>query len=1221
MNLNWIVLALVLMPTSLILAQAISCLRRVDVHGHMRAFGLLSILLWGSSIVLGILLLSGTFVLSLELGIVMVQGIWARFGMALVLVGSAVSVGMGLHVCRLQAGRPNHWPWLLGAGVLVGICAALRVHSLYPSDLPSLRIYAYDLWWPPFLIWLSLCLLDSALTIIKVSDQACRLWCAMAVLNSIALLALAQPRLVDSHSEILWRSCLLVLVPISMSLVTWLFLLLSPPLGSLRGRLSRGLIWIPAGIGLLSGVFSLQAWHWETVILTISWSAQTYRTGMGSALPWKIVASIASLLWLCWPALIGLMVLPQFLRACRTFKPNWSLLPRPIGQQVGFLIASAFLVLGLVGLAYFGSLEQTFLLNGGVIVWLLLAEAIAGGPLSRLLQRLIDRQQWSATALHVSTIGRSIGSRLGSLLSVPSMPILIGKALVGIIILMVLSELPNAHKTLIQPFKVLGLSEQTELGKTGPEREEVGQAISEQVVNTLGLLQQELRQEVMLSLQSDSGDEQERKKFELTSVGNSTNVSTALSKGPELEIGGVKIPMGLLFIPVQGPVRRLLGVRAINASVQVDRRGYSLLASSDTGEIWKLPGSPGQTAPQASSDTGETSKLAGSPGQTSPQASCNTRETSKIEGSPGKISPEVIDQLAAELAFHIVKSDVVLAPAMTQSWAAFKPFKHGLENWRKFETEQDYDALSSAIACFRKATQADPGFAFAHYRLGLALQKDGQPGVAVKAFRASLRADPSLIPAYIAVASTLYDFERTSYLGEVGSPLDFLFKLPSQSERVANARDLWLEVLRLPGRGDSGANLGSAYYGLCRQASRQGRRLARLNVQQERSHPPEPWYYMAYYYCKRAEAQYASLATTQHTNAEVTTGEAYVLQNLGMILTNFQGPKKPSEVNQSGWECWATKLEANLNSREGLQYFLRALALLPDDYRIRCYAARAAHAFGDSELLKRLQADPTAHLNLANSHRRLARVCASMVRLSPVEYGRLEQTSYRRYIQLCKGKDAFSTSAEHYQLALDEYDEVIRHEPMNTEALTGYADTVWERLIYTGHTKELLGWIEYYAEHAVGHARQAAAFSSFSPDGTMPAMVQATLGKAFLAQGKPSFAIEELEKVVAHVPKHPAYHDIHWALAQAYLCAASIAKHLGVGDEEVESRQKRAVKLLGAIRQQEGTREFQLYSSRPGVLDSPWGAFICDPTVGVESMPEPPITLQATRTVTVHLDR
>ena len=107
----------------------------------------------------------------------------------------------------------------------------------------------------------------------------------------------------------------------------------------------------------------------------------------------------------------------------------------------------------------------------------------------------------------------------------------------------------------------------------------------------------------------------------------------------------------------------------------------------------------------------------------------------------------------------------------------------------------------------------------------------------MKAFRASLKADPSLIPAHIVLASTLYDFERTSYLGEVGSPLDFLLKLPPQDERIEKARDLWLEVLRMPGRGDSVANQGSAYYRLCRQAYPQGRRQVRLNALQEDSNP------------------------------------------------------------------------------------------------------------------------------------------------------------------------------------------------------------------------------------------------------------------------------------------------------------------------------------------------------------------------------------------------
>jgi tetratricopeptide (TPR) repeat protein len=657
--------------------------------------------------------------------------------------------------------------------------------------------------------------------------------------------------------------------------------------------------------------------------------------------------------------------------------------------------------------------------------------------------------------------------------------------------------------------------------------------------------------------------------------------------------------------------------------VQVDQHGYSLLARSDLGETWKLKVSLDEfTAPAI------------------------------------PISPEVITRLATELAFHIIKSDDLLAPAMTKSWAAFRPFKLGLKKWKEFEkTQQDYDALTSAIAHFREAIQQDPGFAFAHYRLGLALQKDGQPGMAVKAFRASLKADPSLLAAYIALASTLYDFERTSYVGEVNLSQNFLAKLPPEDERIDKARDLWLTVLRLPGRGDSTANLGSAYYGLCRQAYSQGRSEARSKSPRERSYrsarnhgatyppardldaggkgsgrpapgdiqddegTPEQWYYMAYYYCKRAEALYADLGTVQHADPGVKKGEAYVLHTLGGILANFQPSNTPPGDRRPQWECWVRRTEGALNSYEGLQYFLRALELLPDDYRLRCRAARTAYALNQTWLLERLEADAMAHLNLANSYRRLAGVCAAIARLSPAGYMRLEQTSYRRYVQLCTGEDGSFESVQHYRSALQEYDEAIRREPMNIDALTGYAYTVWDLLIHAGHTKELRSWIRYYAEHALARARKAVALSSSAPKGLMPALVRSRLGTAFLAQGSPEWAIQELEAAVLQVSNHPAYHEIHWALAQAYLCAASTGKGAGLRDEDVRPWEKRALELLGDIQRQEGTREFQLYSDQPGVLTAPWGALICKPSDGMESMPDPPITSPTTWTSTAHLHR
>ena len=121
-----------------------------------------------------------------------------------------------------------------------------------------------------------------------------------------------------------------------------------------------------------------------------------------------------------------------------------------------------------------------------------------------------------------------------------------------------------------------------------------------------------------------------------------------------------------------------------------------------------------------------------------------------------------------------------------------------------------------------------------------------------------------------------------------------------------------------------------------------------------------------------------------------------MLHTLGVILANFQlensqRPSQNSKENQSRWDC-STEPWSKFNSRESLQYFMRALDVLPDDYRLRCYAARTAYALDNSSrLLERLEADALAHLNLANAHRRLARVCAAIEQMRPIEGGRLDE--------------------------------------------------------------------------------------------------------------------------------------------------------------------------------------------------------------------------------------
>src|SRR6185295_6315921 len=109
--------------------------------------------------------------------------------------------------------------------------------------------------------------------------------------------------------------------------------------------------------------------------------------------------------------------------------------------------------------------------------------------------------------------------------------------------------------------------------------------------------------------------------------------------------------------------------------------------------------------------------------------------------------------------------------------------------------EQDPDALTQAIRTFRAAIGVDPNFALAHYRLGLALQKDRQPLAAAEALRNSLKANPGFVPARVALASVLYGIESRAVAMSLG---------PSErsGSKVQPGKDAAAPRLTSPGDGD-----------------------------------------------------------------------------------------------------------------------------------------------------------------------------------------------------------------------------------------------------------------------------------------------------------------------------------------------------------------------------------------------------------------------------------
>jgi tetratricopeptide (TPR) repeat protein len=722
----------------------------------------------------------------------------------------------------------------------------------------------------------------------------------------------------------------------------------------------------------------------------------------------------------------------------------------------------------------------------------------------------------------LTAVSAYMGSGVRNLLSLNSWPAAVVKTLVGLCLLMALSELPNAGETRIQPFKVSAIPGRNEFGQSASERNELGESLSERVVNTLRLLQKELRKEIVLFLQPDAEEAQGEVGFALVAASESSSLGgTALGKSEDLEVGNVKIPLSLLIAPIQGPMRWLLGVHLINGSLQAEQQGYALLASSTAGETWKVIWPPTDSAQQVT-----------------------------------PISPDVVASLANEFAFKIITTDPTLAPTMTKSWDAFQSFKAGLKKWKEFEAKQDYTALSRANELFREATAKDPGFALAYYRLGLALQRDGQPDTAAKVFQASLKADPTFIPAYIALASILYDLQPDH-------------DLTARKMRVNEARKLWQQIIHFPAWAVSVPNRASAYYGLCRQASRQARRSTDVEVERE--------HYLAYYYCKQAAALYASLSAATRAKPAIKTGEASVLHTLGMTVGRLQ--RHPFMGKRPEWDCWRGILQQSPYSHAALRYYRRALALLPDDHRIRCSAARTAYVLGDPEPLQRLDADPGAHVSLANSHR------------SKVAKDRM-----------VNGHSAFG--ARGYLLALKEYQEAIDLEPTHVEALTGYAFTFgeWRANLATAQDPDGPGLA--IAQRAEAYAHRAVALATDKLDPATEAIARFALGKVLLAQGRPTEAIKELETAIGLAANHPAVHEMRRDLMHACLCAAS-NKRSGLPEESVQGLEERAVGLLTKTRGNGLTPEFRPYGNRAYGIGPSWRASLCDAEFSMEGLPDP----------------
>lgn len=1171
---NWIAFAPLLAATVLLVLQGCSYLSLKNHTTQASCEGGLAILGAALGLTLYFLLATGALILGSEFRVVMAQGIPARVGLGVLIVGVAIAVGLGWHVAHAAMKLDSRLEWILGGGIAVGLIAVFRMGVLNPDDPVQLRVACYDLWWPWSLIWVSACFTDSILTARGIRHRWARVEVAMLFTTGLSLEAVRRSHAhfgyASPDSLVLWETCLRVLLPVVMVLGTLLAFETPEIQRYFRSR------WLRISASTLLGFVGL--------ISAGYWVLDFPRSPLHSLpIPWFI--------WLVSLVSLGLVARRSIWAALTlSHLGNQGRLADCIG-----VLALCAAVAALADIFRFGRLDPVWDLVGLILSWVILMELLGGRPLRELAERLKAygetarlrlARHWKAIIDWLKELPSGIRRWVGELLEVKKIASGIVKVVVLVILVSALAEIPNAGKTIIVPFSTAGLP------KDDKDRD-LGRVVADRIANTLGLLGQELQPDMLVF----SPSEDSRKAVRLSAVTEESGASQVTVQTSDLDIPGIgfKIPLSLLTTPIERPMRWLLHTRVIHGSIQKDGDRYTLLVNSTRGETWQTEGIPQQSSSPAGNgkdtESSNHQKSSKTTRRGNNPSSAQQPSTGSIEIGPNSNrndgrtagAPEGMADLAEEMAYKIMSADPALArTGMSQSWQAILPFRTGLLAWKEYTAAQDYGALSNSIKQFWAVVKADPDFALAQYRLGRALTEDGQPYLAARAFREALRASPRFAAAHIALASTLYNLEDYYYPLPPAISQSFEPESLAEAARRNEALGHWKQVVQLSGAEASMANRASAYGGLCYDA---------ITSFQNESNGRRPYPYLALFYCKRAENVYARLAPLLRADPQVRAVEASVLHYLGYVLES-SGPTSemrhaPSEPN---WYCSEATINnggirGSLYADKALEYFQSALVLFPKNPDIRCAIANTRLSQGYSGPMQDLGKDASAHAALAQrlsyraeesvkTGRVLANLCEAMARLkSPLKPKQLAEGDKHA----CERE--YEAAGDYYRQALREYEQAIALAPADSDALNNYAYTFWQWMFNLPTLGPPLGPDRLVAKNAEEYARRAVSLDTGRVSAAQLAMEQSTLGEVLIANGKYGQAIEKLSDATKSVPSDSAFfNEIRWDLAQAYLCTRNRSK---------------ASSILETIKTIEETREERPFTDEVNLLDAPSVSNVC----------------------------
>ncbi|MGC2403832.1 MAG: hypothetical protein WA510_28825 [Acidobacteriaceae bacterium] len=1155
---NWVTIFLAIMSLALLYWQGWELLGR---ETYSSRFGVLTISLAALAALLQILFFTGKLVFSYDLHAIMAEGPFVRLGLELFVLGISLAASFGWLIAEADGAIGwTSWLTIIGVGILVGALAIAGIHLLNPDDAKPLRVYSFDLWAPELFLWVTFCLTQSALGRMVGDHEVLRVVLGAAV----CCWAISLPQFSELNGVSSWWALFLLGLFLAMLLVGWWTVARAHPTPRVVRVLAYFLVILgataSAGLGLRSLdnydlLLSVTAGASVLLFLTIVASRVPRGKFSGEALK----TSIKDVWKFGRPLYLSRLRWSIKVRKTR-FLRHWVLWVVLIGVFGGFFaapyLASTDPRFRLTGLAVGPGLDSTVGLSGLVFVWVLLIEIFGMGPITAnrsepnqdgamenvspaqslwrsLSARIQASSRWAvgrltALVVHpfskiVSGIGlKNAEPRIGNepandseksqevKPSIQDKPKLgarawiggIAKTLVGVAILIAISEMPNARQTLIGTFH-------TPKFKEAETEDDVGEAISDEVINSLAGIGKQLRPLVVGLPASGTGATQFRAPSATDTTGG---VSEALGKGTSLGLpGGVSVPLNLLLLPIQTPMRWLLGVRVIQGSLYESDQGFTLLASSSNGETWNV-------------------------------------------SHTGKLIEAAIPDLADSMAFQIAIRDPSFdALGLGKKWDGFKKFELGQASWEAYQAQKDVDKLTYAIKGFREATEIDPDFALAHYRLGLALQEDGDPAGAVTALRASVHANPNFVPGYVALASTLQDFDtfRQATPAVLSNP--HLSAEQSWAQRV-EARELWQKVATFPSSRLTLSDEASAYYGLCLD----NLSLSQKYMNESQIEKSNDVIRLAYFHCRRAEEVIAQFPVSLRDMPLNRQNEASAINAMGLSLTMQLG-----SFGTTDWICSADSadigaLDAQGRLNESIQvgpllraasrYFTLAQTLQPDDQIIACNAALASYGLGDEGPMQRLELSPDAHLSLGDSFDRLA-----------------------------KDKEV----PTYYLLAMREYRRATELDPDRIWALNDFAYTFWQFRLAAPY-ESMPDWLGVaVGRRAEEYARRASFLAPQRLVGWENNAVQLTLGEVLLGQGRTEEAVRELEKL--HPPENSMFEEARWDLAQARLCDSSQKRALGKGDPVEEQE---AAEALEKIRQSALSRGDETWIDRLSVLDA-----------------------------------